>query len=223
MGAFRLKVWAPSMEEELASSFTFREKCNKTQNPCYLVMKATDILKKILVELTGKIKLEQQTLENGTILEADAFAAGNEIFIVSGEDRIALPVGEYALADGRVVVVTEEGVISEVKSNDTDTPEGQVVEAEEEEVVVEVPEEVAPAVTEIIEAVVEVVAPLIEEVKTEMEKLRQEMGKYKEKMSAQPAAKPIKRNPEAQSKPQGFQIAANRQSNTLDRVLSKLK
>lgn len=186
-------------------------------------MKATDILKKILVELTGKIKLEQQTLENGTILEADAFAAGNEIFIVSGEDRIALPVGEYALADGRVVVVTEEGVIAEVKSNDTNTPEGQVVEAEEEEVVVEVPEEVAPAVSDIIEAVVEVVAPLIEEVKTEMEKMRQEMGKYKEKMSAQPAAKPIKRNPEVQNKPQSFQMAANRQAKTIDRVFAKLK
>ena len=186
-------------------------------------MKATDILKKILVELTGKVQLEQQTLENGTIIEADAFAAGNEIFIVSGEDRIALPVGEYALADGRVIVITEEGVIAEVKSNDTNTPEGQAVEAEEEEVVVEVPEEVAPAVSEIIEAVVEVVAPMIEEVKTEMEKMRQEMGKYKEKMSAQPAAKPIKRNPEAKSTPQGFQIAANRQANTLDRVLSKLK
>lgn len=186
-------------------------------------MKATDILKKILVELTGKIKLEQQTLENGTILEADAFAVGNEIFIVSGEDRIALPVGDYALADGRVVVVTEEGVIASVNSNDTNTPEGEVVEAEETEIAVEVPEEVAPALAEIIEAIVEVVTPMIEEVKTEMEKMRKDMGMYKEKMSAQAAAKPIRRNPEAQAQPQGFQMANNRQPNTLDRVLAKLK
>jgi hypothetical protein len=63
-------------------------------------MKATEVLKRIMTELssvkeeTVEVKFEQMTLENGTVLEAEAFEAGNEVFIVNEEDRIAVPVGE---------------------------------------------------------------------------------------------------------------------------------
>jgi hypothetical protein len=42
-----------------------------------------------------EVKLEQMKLENGTVLEADKFEAGNEIFIVTEDERVALPIGEY--------------------------------------------------------------------------------------------------------------------------------
>jgi phosphoglycolate phosphatase-like HAD superfamily hydrolase len=40
-------------------------------------------------------------MDGVTVLEADAFEAGMEVFIVTeDEQRVALPVGEYELEDG---------------------------------------------------------------------------------------------------------------------------
>lgn len=191
-------------------------------------MKANVLLKKILMEMSAnrKFKFAQETLDNGTILEAEAFDAGNEVFIVTDEERIPLPVGEYVLADGRKLYVEQEGMIASVESGAVeaeDMPEEDIkVEAEEEEVVVEAPAEVAAEVEEVVQAVIDVVAPLIEEVKAEMEEIKKEMGKYKEKMSKAPAARTIKHNP---SKPEKemFKISGNRPQTTLDRVFSRLK
>ena len=93
-------------------------------------MKATEILKRLMTEMTSvEVKFERMALENGTIFEAEKFEGGNEIFIVTDEARIAVPVGDYALEDGRVVVVSEEGIIERID------------EKREEEVEVEVPVE----------------------------------------------------------------------------------
>lgn len=111
-------------------------------------MKATDLVNKIRevlgVELSAEIKLAQETLENGTIIEADSLEAGNEVFIVNEEERIALPVGEYQMADGKVLVVAEEGIIAEIKENAEETPEEtEETEAKEDEVEVEAKEEIS--------------------------------------------------------------------------------
>ena len=53
-------------------------------------------------------------LENGTTVEAEAFEAGNEIFIVTEDEKVALPVGTYSLEDARELVVDEEGVIASI-------------------------------------------------------------------------------------------------------------
>ena len=78
-------------------------------------MKATEIFQKFFAELsaveTSGVELAQANLDNGTVLEAESFEAGQPIFIVSEEDRIAVPVGEYQMEDGRILVVVEEGVI----------------------------------------------------------------------------------------------------------------
>ena len=76
-------------------------------------MKANNILNRILAELSSirEVKFEQMTLENGAVLEAESFEAGNEVFVISGEDRVAAPIGEHLLADGRILVIEEEGLI----------------------------------------------------------------------------------------------------------------
>lgn len=108
-------------------------------------MKATDVVNKIRevlgVELSAEIKLAQETLENGTIIEAESLEAGKEVFIVNEEERIALPVGEYQMADGKVLVVAEEGIIAEIKEKAEETPEE--TEAKEDEVEVEAKEEIS--------------------------------------------------------------------------------
>ena len=68
-------------------------------------------------ELLGmEVKLGTMKLSDGvTVLEAEMFEAGAEVFILAEDQKIALPVGEYELEDSRILVVMEEGIISEIK------------------------------------------------------------------------------------------------------------
>ena len=206
-------------------------------------MKATEVLKRIMTELSSvkeeavEVKFEQMTLENGTVLEAEAFEAGNEVFIVNEEERIAVPVGEYTLADGRVLYVTEEGIIAEVKTAEAEAEEEAVeVEVEaSEETAEEVVEETLAEEVPMEEQVKAIVLPLIDEMKAELSALREEMGAYKENMSAveqenenlktelssQSAARPIKHNPENAPKAE-VKLANRRPQTSLDRVMAKM-
>lgn len=196
-------------------------------------MKANNILNRILAELSSirEVKFEQMTLENGAVLEAEAFEAGNEVFVVSGEDRVPAPVGEHLLSDGRVLVVAEEGVIAEIKEAAAEEEASVEIEveasaeepAETELAEVEVKEE-APAVAAIVEKVLEEIAMMREEMKAMREEMggyakKEEMAAVKAELSAEPAAKPIKHNPETK---QANKVEFKRPAKSLDRVLARL-
>jgi hypothetical protein len=195
-------------------------------------MKANNILNRILAELSSirEVKFEQMTLENGAVLEAEVFEAGNEVFVVSGEDRVPAPVGEHLLADGRVLVIAEEGVIAEIKEKAEEVEEKVEIEIEAsveepatELAEVEVKEE-APAVAAIVEKVLEEIAMMREEMKAMREEMggyakKEEMAAVKAELSAAPAAKPIKHNPE---KKQVNKVEFNRPAKAIDRVLARL-
>jgi hypothetical protein len=196
-------------------------------------MKANNILNRILAELSSirEVKFEQMTLENGAVLEAEVFEAGNEVFVVSGEDRVPAPVGEHLLADGRVLVIAEEGVIAEIKEAAAEEVEEEKIEIEVEASAeestelaeVEVKEEM-PAVAAIVEKVLEEIAMMREEMKAMREEMgsyakKEEMASVKAELSAAPAAKPIKHNPE---KKQVNKVEFNRPSKAIDRVLARL-
>ena len=202
------------------------------------------MLNQIKTLLNIEVKLEEMKLENGTIVSAESFEKDKEIFIVTDDEKVAMPVGEYILEDSRLLVVTEEGLIADVREVSDEVPaketeEGEEITSDLEEVIeTEVPEEVASEVAAIVEAVVEVIAPVLEEVKQEIEELKrkysstedvqeEEMSKplksrtVKEEFKA--SAKPIKHNPEgkAQQKTQ-VEFGKGQFSTTLDRVLNKL-
>ena len=197
-------------------------------------MKSNNVIEKIkdVLNLNEEVKLEQQALDNGTVLEADSFEADNEVFIVTEDERVAVPVGEYQLEDGRILVVAEEGIISEVK--EAGEEEVEEVEAEEEE-----KKEMAYATKEELAEVKE----MIEEIKAMLEPkedlssedlgnlITEELSKHElsevpqevQEELNEPAAEPIMANPEADStnKP-SFKFAQNRKPSTLDRVLNKI-
>ncbi|CAB5217637.1 hypothetical protein UFOVP207_1 [uncultured Caudovirales phage] len=88
-------------------------------------MEKETLLKKVknfLVELTGvelesvDTKLEDQVLADGqTTIQADIFEAGQNVFIVVPDaEPVPLPVGEYELADGKILVVKEDGLIDSI-------------------------------------------------------------------------------------------------------------
>jgi len=108
-------------------------------------MNTNDMISKIkeVVGLSEEVKLEQQTLENGTVLEAEAFEAGNEIFIVTEDEKVAVPVGEYEMEDGRILVVEEEGLIAEIKTEEEEVEEVEAKEEEEEKMGYATKEELA--------------------------------------------------------------------------------
>ena len=200
-------------------------------------MDTKTMLSQIKSLLNAKVSLAQMTLDNGTVIEADEFVAGANVFIVTDGEKVPLPVGEYTLEDGRKLVVESEGVISSFNMEEEEKKEEANEEKKEEleeTIEVEAPEEVASEIEEVVEAVVEVIAPVIEEVKEQVEEMKKYMEEKKKeeemgydeketKMSAQePASKPIKHSPESKSTPKLKKLSSRRPMSTLDRVMGKI-
>ena len=205
-------------------------------------MKSQETLSKImeLLNLQDEVKLESMKLENGTTIEAEAFEANQEVFIVTEEDeRIALPVGEYELEDGRILVVAEEGVIAEMRDAGEEAPEEAPAQEEEVEANEEEKEEMGYATKEELSAAVAEMKEMIEEIKAMMSPKEEEMAEEPQaeepkeelaeevveevvEMSAdEPAAKPIKHNPETKTADlQKFSKGARK--DTLSRIFDKL-
>lgn len=84
------------------------------------------------VELSEEIKLAQMKLENGTVLEAETFESEQPVFIVTEDEKVPVPMGEYNLEDGMVLIVEEEGIIKEIKEASAAEEEIEEVEASNE-------------------------------------------------------------------------------------------
>jgi hypothetical protein len=192
-------------------------------------MKSQETLGKImeLLNLQDEIKLESMKLENGTTIEAEAFEANQEVFIVTEEDeKIALPIGEYTLEDGRILVVAEEGIIAEVREAEEEAPAQEEAPeeapAEEVEQAEEEPkEEMSYATKEELSAAVAEMKAMIEEIKAMMSPKEEEMSEEVEMSADEPAAKPIKHSPD--TKPvEMHQFSKGAKGDTLSRIFNKL-
>ncbi len=204
------------------------------------------MLNQVKTLLGVEVKLEQMKLENGTVLEADKFEGGNEIFIVTEDERVALPIGEYVLEDGQTLVIEEEGIIKEMKSENEEAKEEEVeaeieVEAEEEEkeeMGYATKEELAEvkSMIEEIKAMLEPKEEMSEEPKEELKEEVKEEVELSEVAQdvvneiptevaqelSEPAAEPINTNAEVSKTQVKFNIASRRKMSTLDRVMSKI-
>jgi len=192
-------------------------------------MKSQETLGKImeLLNLQDEIKLESMKLDNGTVIEAEAFEANQEVFIVTEEDeKIALPVGEYTLEDGRILVVAEEGIIAEVREAEEEAPAQEEAPEEVVEEVEQAEEEMSYATKEELSAAVEEMKAMIEEIKAMMspkeEEMAEEVKEEEVDLSAdEPAAKPIKHSPDTKTAElQKFSKGARK--DTLSRIFDKL-
>ena len=212
------------------------------------------ILNKVKELLGMEVKLEQRKLEDGvTVIEADEFAPDNEVMIVTEDEQmIPLPVGEYVMEGGeQVLVVTEEGLISEIKAKEEEVEE-EVVEEEAKKDYEEKEEEMAEESRPIKKTVESIVK---ETFFTEIENLKKENAELKAKLetlssdentneettneevtneveteevaevelsSEEPAAKPISYNPENKENTEKFNFAKNRPRNIMDTVLKRI-
>jgi hypothetical protein len=192
-------------------------------------------INKIKALLGMEVSLEQIKLVDGvTIFEADAFEMDAPVFIVTeDEQKIPVPVGEYELEDGRILVVVEEGVIAEIKEmeeKEEEMPEAPEAEVEvEEEAPVEA-SEVKTAPKKTVESIVkETFFSEIEALKNENIELKAqlaELSKVNEvavevtELSEEP--KPISFNPENTNPVEMMKFSNKRARTTLDSIFEKL-
>ena len=192
-----------------------------------MLNKVKDVLGIELSEETQKVKLAQATLENGTIIESESFAEGSEVFIVTEDERVALPVGEYKLVDGETLIVEEEGIIASIGAAE-EAPAEEEVEAEDKP-----KEEMAYATKEELQEV----KTMVEEIKALLEPKDQEMSDdistgvkseetttktvYAEKEEMSEVEK-VSHNPESESKRNTNLYSQKRSGNTLDKVMDRI-
>jgi len=172
-----------------------------------------------------EVKLERMKLMDGvTVLEADAFEPEMEVFVVTEDDqKIPVPVGEYEMEDGRILVVEVEGIVKEVKEKMEEEP--AMEEEPTVEVEVEANETTAPAPKKTIESVVkESFFSEIEELKKENETLKAELSKVNkvEEVELSEEPKPISFNPENTNPIERVKLASKRPRSIMDSALEKL-
>ena len=171
---------------------------------------AKEMLRAIKIELGMSVELATMKLEDGvTIIEAEVFEAGQPVMIVTeDEQKIPLPVNEegYVLEDGMLLIVTETGVIAEIKEKATEeeAPETEEeVAASEKPTTTPVAKKVVEAVTkethfssedgknEIPNIVLEVIAKVVDD---KLEAFKTELQAEKEEVELS-EVKPITHNP----------------------------
>ena len=198
------------------------------------------MLNQIKTLLNIEVKLEDMKLENGTIVTAESFEKGKELFIVTDDEKVAMPVGEYILEDGRLLVVEEEGIIADVRDVSDEVPAKEetedLEEKEEEKEMAEVGD--WEGMEKRIQNLEDAIADLKGDKESKMEDVQEEemsneiqaplksrtvkeefSEEVKEELSEEPKA--IKHNPESKQTKQ-VQFAKGRFNTTLDRVLNKL-
>tara|TARA_B100000768_G_scaffold33866_1_gene32405 strand:- start:3109 stop:3762 length:654 start_codon:yes stop_codon:yes gene_type:complete len=215
-------------------------------------MKQSEMLNQIKTLLNIEVKLEDMKLENGTVVSAESFEKGKELFIVTDDEKVAMPVGEYLLEDGRLIVVEEEGLIADVREVSDEVPAKETEEGEEITSDLKEKEETYAEESDMmkdmmgrIQNLEDAIADLKDDKKDRMEDVdevkEEEMSDdsqaplksrtVKEEFSeevlkeelSEASAKPIKHNPEAETKQiKKVEFGKGKFNTTLDRVLNKL-
>ena len=186
---------------------------------------------KTFLGMEKEVKLAQEVLEDGAILEADSFEAGQSVSIVNEDERIALPVGEYELPEDRILVVQEEGIIAEIKTKEVEEESPEMEQVKEEAPMMS--EEPAKEIKKTVESIVkETFFSEIEELKKENEELKAkltELSKVEEVKEEvkeevvelkEEEPKPIQHNPE--NKVEREVVKFGKKNDRLSQILNKV-
>jgi hypothetical protein len=202
-------------------------------------MNLTEVFKKIEMalapsedvapEVQEEVKVEMATMKlaNGIVVEAESFEAGENVFLIGEDDeKVAAPVGEHELEDGKILVIEEEGVIKEIKEATEEVVEEEPVAEEESTEMAE--EEMAYVSKEEFTAAIDEIKAMIQEMGKEKEEMTSEetpeevTEEVKEvEMSEVPAAKKVTAAP-VEKKPQVQNFSKSGRGTTLARIYSKL-
>jgi len=185
-----------------------------------ILEKAKSILKKEPeVKETKKVELGEVTLEDGSVIYFDdQLVEGARVWTMVNEENVPLPAGEYVLADGSTLVITEAGVVATI------TPAAARVEepvAEEMEASPDAAVETETATEEVntnlsaedIKAIVmEAIKPLQEKIDTltaEKQKAEEKVEELETQLSQEPASDGVKASPEGKSDTKLIKLGSN--------------
>jgi hypothetical protein len=154
---------------------------------------------------------------------------------VTPDGIVPMPVGEYELQDGSMVVVEVEGIIASVgpmaeeeDSEDEEAPEEIVAPEMEAEASAPQPKRIVESVSKETFFESQVVAELqaaFDALKAENEALKLSAQVKEEAIELalqEEGAEPLAFNPESEVKPEGFKYGKNRTKNIQDSVYNKL-
>lgn len=130
---------------------------------------------KVLKQLFSKQNFADVKLVDGTIVSAEAFEPGQDIFILDENgERIPAPNGEHEIEDGSKVIVSDGKIESIIKAEDSESEveieEEMAIEVEIEPMIDEVPDK---------EKEIAILKGMIEEMMEKMKVMEDEMGKMK--------------------------------------------
>ena len=182
-----------------------------------------NVINEIKTLLGMEVKLAQMKLKDGvTIIEADAFEMDNAVFIVNGEEKIPVPVGEYELEDGNILKVDVEGVIAAIEMPEEEMPanEEEVASPAEEEVVASAETATPKRIVESVSK--EMFFAEIEKLRTEIAELKLAKEVVKEELSSEVVVEPLTHSPEVKNEVKLNKLSPNRQMTTQDIVMAKL-
>tara|TARA_Y100000114_G_scaffold82667_2_gene76325 strand:+ start:3697 stop:4332 length:636 start_codon:yes stop_codon:yes gene_type:complete len=209
-------------------------------------MKSSEMLNKIRTILDIQVRLEDRKLENGTVITAEAFSQGKEVFIKSDDEKVKMPIGEYELESGEVLVVKEEGLIDELKEVEMKYDDREMDEHDDRKEEADVAD--WKGMEKRIQNLEDAIADLkkdkesnsekVEEVDTEeqlkeevkevevnaAEEVKEDVSKEVKEELSKPAADPIKHSPETGTgeRPKGFTFSQSKQKSIKDRIFEKL-
>ncbi len=100
-----------------------------------LVGEANTELTKEEKENTHNVKLAEGVTEEGVRVysEDESWTVGSEVFVEVDGERVLAPIGEHVLADGSVLVVEVEGILSEYRETEEVKEDVDVEEKVEQE------------------------------------------------------------------------------------------
>lgn len=198
-------------------------------------MKATEILQTITealnVNLSEEVTLAEMKLANGTVLEAEEFTAEKEVFIKTDDEKVPLPEGSYELEDGKTLVVVDEGIINEIKSESKEeeevkedlqeSPELNEEEKDDKKELEYATKEELNEVKSIVEEIKAMLDPKEEEVEASVVEVNEEVEELKEELS-KPATQPLKHSPESSTESKMNLYSQKSGNTTLHRVMQKI-
>jgi hypothetical protein len=211
-----------------------------------LIMKSSEMINKIKTLLDIQVRLEERKLDNGTVVEAESFAKGKEVFIKTEDEKVAMPAGEYTFEDGEVMLVAEEGIIAEMKSSEKEKEEEMRDDGKEaavddwagmekriknlEDAVADLKRDKQPNAEDVEETedleTTEARHPKSRTVKEEFESkedIKENLDEQLKEEMSKPAADPIKHSPEKESnKVNMTRYSEKRRNSVMDNVLDKL-
>jgi hypothetical protein len=186
-------------------------------------MSSNDTLNKIKTILGLEVSFETKKLENGTTFESEKFENGSEVFILTEDEKIPVPIGEYTMEDGLVLTIQKEGVIASL---------GEFEEEDEESR--DDGKEAAVDDWEGMEKRIKNLEDAVADLKADKENKMEDTEEEEEEVEASntlksrtvkeefAAVQPFKHSPEKEAKQKLTKYGQNRRMTTQDRVFNQL-